>query len=136
LEPHLVRQLKPNQFILLTKKGGISYGVFPEVSWHKKEQEDILKVLGIKRDFTEPIQEGTFKGAFRAVGDKEHAEILRLYIEDNMSMGKIADKLERSPRTNQLHIQSHNKAVGRKGVCGACRRVKSEHYNILADRQF
>jgi hypothetical protein len=136
VEPHLVRQLKPNQFILLTKKGGISYGVFPEVGWHKKEQEDILKVLGIKRDFTEPIQESIFKGSFKTVGDKEHAEILRLYIEDNMSMGKIADKLERSPRTIQLHIQHHNKAVQRKGFCGACKRVGSEHHNVLADRQF
>jgi hypothetical protein len=31
---------------------------------------------------------------FRTVGDKEHAEFVRLYIEEGLGFNKIAEKLE------------------------------------------
>ena len=136
VDPHLVRRMKPNQFILLTKKGGISYGVFPEVPWHKKEREDILKVLGIEREFTETIQEGLFKGKYQTVGDQEHSEIIRLYLEEELAMNKIATKTSRSVRTVQVHIEQHNRAVMSKGFCARCKRVISEYFNRVAEHNF
>lgn len=34
----LVRNMKPSQFILITKRGRIGYGIFHEIPWHKQEK--------------------------------------------------------------------------------------------------
>ena len=134
VDPHLVRRLKPEQFLLLSRKGAIGYGSFKEIAWHKKEKENILHKLDIHVTYGEQLQESILKGTFKTVGDREHAEIIRLYIEEELSMGKIAEKLKRSPRTSQKHIQAHNQAVKRRGFCGACKRTGSKHYNVIAER--
>ena len=59
------------------------------------------------------------------MSDKEHAEIVRLYTEENLGFNKIAEILGRSSRTPLVQIQRHNKAVERNGFCPICRRVKS-----------
>jgi len=134
VEPHLVRQLKPQQFILLTRRGGIGYGAFPFHSWHKREREDILREVGVKVEYGEALEEPILKGTFKTVGDREHAEIIRLYVEEALSMGAIAEKLKRSPRTSQKHIQAHNQAVTRSGFCAACKRTGSQYFNVIAER--
>jgi len=55
--------------------------------------------------------------------DDEHAEMIRLYIEEGLSIGAIAEKLGRSSRTPVLQIHKHDEAVKRTGFCPACRRV-------------
>ncbi len=37
------------------------------------------------------------RGAFNTIGDEEHVEILKLYLNDKISMGKIAALKDRSP---------------------------------------
>ena len=135
VDPHLVRRLKPEHFILLTRRGGISYGSFPEVPWHKKEREDILNAVGVKVEHGEVLQESLLKGTFRTVGDREHAEIIRLYVEEALGMDSIAKKLKRSPRTPHTHIRAHNQAVMRGGFCSACKRTTSPYYNVVAERK-
>lgn len=134
VEAATLRSLKPHQFVILTRNGSIGYGVFPEVPWHKKEREDILKVLDIKVEYGEMLLEGVQKGTFKTVGDKEHAEIIRLYCEESLSHSKIAEKLKRSARTVWLHIGKHNRNIKQLGYCPSCKRANSPFYNKAAVR--
>jgi hypothetical protein len=85
--------------------------------------------VGIKVEYGEPLYEGEYKGTFKTVGDKEHAEIIRLYIEEGLGINKIAGILQRLSRTPLVQIQRHNRAVERNGFCPACRRIRSKHEN-------
>lgn len=85
-----------------------------------------MKAVGIKVEYGEPLYEGEYRGTFRTVSDKEHTEMIRLYVEEGLSLEKIAEYFSRSSRTPLLHIQKHNKAVERSGFCLVCRKVKSE----------
>jgi len=134
VEPHLVRKLKPQQFLLVSQRGGIGYGVFPFHEWHKREREDILRNVGIKIGYGEALEQPVTKGTYKTVGDKEHVEIIKLYVEDALSMMKIADKLGRSSGTPHKHITLHNKAIARSGFCSSCKRARAKYYNILAER--
>ena len=66
-------------------------------------------------EYGEPVFEGEYKGTFRTVGDKEHAEMIRLYVEEGLGINKIAEILGRSSRTPLVQIQKHNRAVERRG---------------------
>ena len=134
-DPHAIRNLQPQNFIIVARGGAVGLGEFPYPSWHKRERENILRAVGVKVEYGEPLVEGEYKGTYRTVGDLEHAEIIRLYIEEGLSMPKIAEALGRSSRTIQTHIHKHNRAVERSGFCPACRRARSPYEASLAIRQ-
>jgi len=90
---------------------------------------------GIKVECCEPLFEGEYKGTFKTVGDKEHAEMIRLYIEEGLRINKIAEILGRSSRTPLTQIQRHNKAVERSGFCAACKRVGCQHESQMAQKE-
>ena len=69
---------------------------------------------------------------FRTVGDKEHVEIVRLYIEEGLGYNKIAEMLGRSSRTPLTQIQKHKNAVQRSGFCPACRRFEGKYESCIA----
>lgn len=123
--PGTVRNMPPQYFIMISKTGALGLGEFPFPEWHKKEKENILSSVGVKAEYGEPLYEGEFKGTFKTVGDKEHAEMIRLYAEEGLGLNKIAEMLERSSRTPLMQIQRHNRAVERGGFCPACRRAGS-----------
>lgn len=134
VEPHLIRKLKEEQLILLANDGAIGYGIFPEVEWHKQEQEHIVDSLGIKIEHGEILEEGIYKGTFKTVGDKEHAQIIELYISEALGYDKIAEKIERSPRTISLHIEKHNRKVLSLGICPSCKRVGLQWATVIAEK--
>jgi len=134
VEPHLVRRLKHEQIILLSRKGAIGYGTFPFHEWHKRERENILREVGIQVEYGEELKEAQFKGSYTTVSDVEHVEIIRLYIEENMSMVAIAEKLKRSSGTPLKHIHRHNNAVDRRGFCSSCKRVGSQYFDRIAEK--
>jgi len=134
VHPSLVRHMRPEQFIIVTGKGSIGYGVFPEIPWHKKERENILSNVGIQVEYGEMLKGSMDKGRFRTVSDLEHIEIVRLYIEENLGFVKIGEKIGRSSATTQKHVEIHNDAVERAGFCMACKRAKSQYYDKLAER--
>ena len=86
-----------------------------------------MKAVGIKVEYGKPLHEGEYRGTFRTVSDKEHAEMIRLYVEEGLSLEKIAEHFKRSSRTPLLHVQKHNRAIERSGFCPICRRVRSMH---------
>lgn len=132
--PATVRNMPPQYFIMISKTGALGLGEFPFPEWHKKEKENVLSNVGIEVEYGEPLCEGEYRGTFRTVGDKEHAEIIRLYIEESLGINKIAEILARSSRTPLVQIQRHNKAIERSGFCPAYRRVKSQYENVIAQR--
>jgi len=123
----LVRNMKPNQFIIITKRGRIGYGIFPEIPWHKQEKENIIKACGLTIEYEAPskVQEGIDKGIYTTVGDEEHAKIISMF-SDGVGGDKIAGMIQRSSRTTKVHRDKHNKAVVRVGYCSRCRRVKGK----------
>ena len=126
VDPHYFRQLKKDQFIILSKEGSIGLGVFPEVKWHKDAGEHILKALGLKIEYGEEIRESRKSGSNQTVGDVEHGDLVSMYEVEKQSMGKIAAKLKRSKSTVKAQIDFHNGAVSRSGFCPICKRVKSD----------
>jgi hypothetical protein len=136
VQPEVMRKLKPNNFIILTKKGSIGVGCFSKIEWHKREGENILKELGIRVEYAgEAPRESVDKGAFKTVSDHEHAEIIRLYIEEKLGMDKIAEKLNRSPRTINIHTDKHDMFVRKNGYCHICHRVKSPYFDKLCSER-
>jgi hypothetical protein len=126
--------MKPQNFFIITRKGALGLGNFSFHDWHKAEKENILKSVGIKVEYGEELNEGEYRGTFRTVSDKEHTEIIRLYIEEELSYEKIAEQFHRSSRTPLMHIQKHNRNVERSGFCPSCRRMNSRFEALIADR--
>lgn len=133
-EPSMIRNMPKHFFIILSKEGSVGLGEFKEISWHKQERENILKAVGVSCEYGEAIERGQYRGTHSTVGDKEHAEIIKLYVDEGLSMNKIGEKLGRSSRVPHKHIHQHNASVEGAGFCPACRRVKSELDKTLARR--
>ena len=124
-QPYSIMHMPQNCFCIITKKGCVGYGVFKYPKWHKQERENILKAVGIKIEYGEPVREGKYRGKFKTIGDEEHAEIIRLYLDGGLSMARIAEELNRSTASIKMHIDRHNESIEKMGYCPACRRVKS-----------
>ncbi|MEM2702313.1 MAG: hypothetical protein QXR45_04025, partial [Candidatus Bathyarchaeia archaeon] len=133
INPSWLQYAKPHQFAILSRRGDLGVGVFPLPEWHVKEGEGVIHNLGLRITFEEAPREGEDKGAFKTVGDLEHAKIVRCYV-NGMSMKNIAALFNRSTFTVKLHIDKHNRRVGENGVCEICKRAKSELYETLATR--
>jgi len=86
-------------------------------------------------EYGEALFEGEYRGTFRTVGDIEHAETIRLYIEESLGIKKIAEMLRRSSRTPLMQIQRHNRAVERSGLCPFCRRIRSKYESEITERR-
>jgi len=130
--PPVVRNMHPAHFIILTKTGALGLGEFPYPEWHKRERENILASVGLKVEYGEMPKQAEFKGTFKTLSDSEHAEVIRLYVEELLSTKKIAERLGRSTRTPLEHIRKHDDAVRRSGFCPACRRVRSPLESVVA----
>lgn len=50
------------------------------------------------------IEKGEYRGTHSTVGDSEHAEIIKFYVDEGLSMNKIAEKLGRSSSVPYKHI--------------------------------
>jgi hypothetical protein len=134
IDPHKMRKMKPNQFVILSREGPLGLGVFPELKWHKQEREDIVKNLGIHVEYGAEVQYAESKGTFYTVGDPEHAEMIRDYIEGKGGMGKIADAYGVSSGTVYNHVNFHNEDLEKIGECQRCMRAASQYSKAEAKR--
>lgn len=130
----LLRNMKPQHFVLLCKSGSIGYGCFQFPEWHKTASEDIIANLGFKVEYGEQLEGSIDKGSYKTVSDREHVEIMRLYIEEGLSMIDIGKKLDRSSRTPKVHVDSHNASIGRSTFCAPCKRAQSKYACVVAGR--
>lgn len=124
-EPSMIRNMKPQFFGLTTLKGAIGYGKFNEITWHKKESENLLELLNIQVEYSEKPKQEIDRGRYKTVSDMDHLEIITLY-DDGLGMDAIAESKERSGATTYAHISKHNKSVKKIGYCEVCRRVNSD----------
>ena len=134
IEPRITRRMKPGNFIILSREGPLGVGVFPELPWHKQEKEHILNAVGVKVEFGDQLQYSEDKGSFKTVGDFEHSNIVKTYIEEKVGMVTLAKTLGRSSRTISVQIHKHNDAVEAKGYCPICRRVQNPYSENPAKR--
>ena len=134
IQAGLIRQMKQNQFLVLSRNGAIGYGISDFPAWHKIEKEDILNEVGCKVSYGEMMEIGQNKGTFKTVGDLEHCNFIRLYIEENLSMEKIRLRVSRSAKTIHDHIMLHNNTVARTGFCPACKRANGKYFDRRAER--
>jgi hypothetical protein len=131
--PSFIRSMKPWEFVLMCRSGSLGVGLFPYHDWHKQEGEDIIKNVGLKISYGETLELPKDRGLFQTVGDKEHAEIVKMYCS-GLGMNKIAEQLKRSTRTVQVHLHQHCAGVQRSGFCAVCKRVGSEFHDKIAKR--
>jgi len=134
VNPGLMRHMRPEQFIVVSNRGSIGFGTSPEIPWHKRERENILSDVGIKVTYGEVLRESESKGAFRTVSDKEHCEMIRLYIEENLGFVKMGLRVSRSSATTQKHVNIHNALVHGSGFCTSCRRANGKYHDKVAER--
>jgi hypothetical protein len=124
--PQVVRNMPAPYFCMVTRKGALGLGMFPEVPWHKRERENILRAVGVKVEHGDQIEYAETRGAYKTVGDQEHLDIIEAYFKP-LSMGKIAKKLDRSAATVHAQIHSHDESIEKMGYCVECRRLKGNH---------
>lgn len=133
-DPGIIRNMPRQNLIIISKTGALGLGQFPYHTWHKEEKEDILANVGLKVEYGEVLEQGENKGLWNTVGDKEHAEIITLYVE-GMGMQNIARQKDRSSRTIQVHVLNHNSAAARASFCAACKRAGRTQFNYEAVRK-
>jgi len=125
--PAVVRNMPPQYFLMVTTQGALGLGTFPCPPWHKQERENILKSVGLRVEHGDRIEYGKSRGAYRTVGDQEHTNIINNYLDEDLSMGKIAKKLNRSAATIYTQIHVHNESIEKQGFCAECRRLNGKH---------
>ena len=120
IKPFALQSMHPREFVILTASGSLGIGTCPEVKWHKKEGEDILKLCGIEVEHGEEMVDTYTK--FK-VGDLEHARFIKTRLAGD-TYEEIASG-EWSHETIRKHILSHNREIRVAGVCTRCERAKS-----------
>jgi len=125
--PEYIRRMPKNEFIMACKGGALALGSFEKLEWHKRPREDILAKTGIHVEYgevREPLK-GSTEGE---VGDEEHSRLIEAYVKEKLSMGKISEKMGRSPATVLKHINQHNEAIERSGFCPRCKKINSIYF--------
>jgi len=88
----------------------------------------------VEVEYREPIDYGENKGTYSTLGDDEHAELIKDYVEGKGGMAKIAEVHGVSSGTVHNHVKKHNKEVGTSGECSMCRHAGSEFSKEVAKR--
>jgi len=145
LDPDWVRNMRPWEFVILTKEGNLGVGTFPEVTWHKQEKENILEELGINVIEHEGIQLSQPQGRGYTVSDKEHVLILETLCSnilkkkygiglEKMSIRGLAKKMGRNFNTVSKELIRHDNAVASHGYCPVCRRAGGRLYKEIVKK--
>lgn len=122
VNPASMRGLSPEAALLLTRSGAIGDVVIDYPLFHKEAGEDLLEQFELSPEFSEEVEESSSS----KVGDMEHAEMVRLYIDEELSIGAIAEELHRSKSTVHSQLLKHNKAVNLPDGCAVCGRAGAD----------
>jgi hypothetical protein len=123
-EPISIMRMPRNQFIIISRRGTVGRGIFACPPWHKREHEDIFKLLNIDIEHTEAPDLDTRGGR---INDREHVDVVkkRFTGQDGkpLSFAKLAVKSGRSQSTVFNAVNYHNDQINEKGVCDKCKRM-------------
>lgn len=128
INPSSFMNIKPRIFVLVSNRGPLALGHFEYPWWHKKEKEDILKLLDIKIEAGDVPDYGD--QARNTVSDFEHIRLVGMYLEVK-SMQKVAKMLSRSPSTVNKQITEHDEEIRKAGCCSSCKRVRGIYQSAL-----
>jgi hypothetical protein len=128
--PRKFQTMTPDEFVVVSKKANVGIGNFDEIPWHKKPRENIFANVGISVDYGQEIREGSWKGSYKTLGDRDHEKIIRLYML-GWGMNKISREVGRSSETIASHIHRHDEEVQMNGRCESCTKLESPY----ADRK-
>jgi hypothetical protein len=92
----------------------------------ERERENILRCVGLKVEYGDQIEYGESRGMYKTVSDQEHLDMVNAYFE-GVSIGKIAEKLNRSAATVHAQVNTHDKSIEKVGYCVECRRMKGKY---------
>lgn len=120
IRPFYLQSTPKGEFVVVNSAGSVGLGVFPEVPWHKREGEDILRSCEIEVEHDEETVSTKPKSR---VGDFDHAH----FIERRLAGEKIEAiaGVEWSQPTVWRHFGAHNEDINRLGECTLCSRAKS-----------
>lgn len=121
VDPKTFSHLKIDEFIALKRDASIAYCNNPPLEFHKEEGVDLIKELGLQLEYGEEIVDSSEK----IVGDKEHANIVKVYHE-TPNYRTISKILHRSIATIGYHLNQHNDEIKKQGKCDKCARVGSD----------
>ena len=121
--------MRVNHFVIISRQGSIGAGKFGLPSWHKREHENFRQIFNIRvkykdMPFIPTIQQGK-------VGDPEHIGIIKAYIETGIGQVKLSEKIHRSSRTINKHINYHNNMIHTVGECDKCARLNAKYKKTL-----
>lgn len=117
INPLRLAALPPNKFMIVTESASIGKGIFEKPAFHKEEGVDLLRELGIKLTYGEEPE----VSSTQRVGDREHAEIIKLY-QQGFAMSEVATKTGRSDYTVSTHVRKHDGNIEKHGICDSCTR--------------
>jgi len=121
--------MKVNHFVVISRQGSIGAGKFELPYWHKREKENFRSIFDIRTTFEQmPYIPDLKQGK---VGDPEHLGIIKAYIETGIGQVKLAEKIGRSSRTINTHINYHNKMIQTIGECDKCARLNAKYQKTL-----
>jgi hypothetical protein len=133
--PVIVRHMPRQFFLISTSEGNLGIGRFPCPPWHKQEKENIVRAVGLKIDYGDQVEYSQSRGVYKTVGDQEHTDIITGYMDECLSMGRLAKKLNRSAATIHTQIHAHNESIDKMDYCVECRRLKGKHEAERTDKR-
>jgi len=89
----------------------------------------------LKVKFEEVPEEGGYRGKYKTISDREHSQIISLYVEEELSIDKIARQLGRSTKSVHDYLIKHDSNIDRLGYCPRCRRAKGKFETVKARRE-
>jgi len=138
--PSGIMRMPVYDFVVVSRKGPVGFGLSDCPFWHKKEEEDLLRIFDIEVSYKELARVTDGKMGVK-VSDYEHVRIVkaRLTLKDKferpLGMQKLAKAVMRSSATIFRHIEEHNHMVELLGQCEMCSRVNSEYAKKLIERR-
>jgi len=141
-DPAWMRNMKPWEFVILTKEANLGLGIFREVKWHKQERENILTQLDIRIIEHEGMDQSVPQGSGLSISTQEHIKIIEATCpnkvrvkheidEKKTSMRGLAKQMGRSFNTIVDHQGKHDDMIAKIGYCPDCRRGGGRLYMTI-----
>jgi energy-coupling factor transporter ATP-binding protein EcfA2 len=125
VEPSTMRRMDKSNFVVVSKSSAAGLGSFSPLPWHKKEREDMMKILDITAEHGTPQREAKYIGhGQQDVSDSEHLAMVEASMSGS-SFGKIHREGGRSLSTVSRQLNDHDEDVRRVGACIRCTRMKA-----------
>lgn len=136
--PSGIMRMPVYDFVVVSRKGPIGFGMADLPAWHKQESENLLREFDIDIKYGE-LPHVTDGKMGTKVSDYEHVRIIKSRLTmkgktgEAIGMEELGKKLDRSSATVFKQIARHNNMVHGVGECDKCARVRSDCAKVAID---